>query len=196
MNNERGCNLFGGIFKTLLRGGLMSLGGLGMCLCGCAVPLVLIGWGISVEQQAVIERNNGHGTQDQPIARGEWVRYSDMSIRAAQVIADGTNHPDLLDELDPAAAGSVYTLIWFELYCRKDEGECMGSDFRAWLVDSRGREWQEPPNLLVFSRDDLDFEEAMGGNTVAGWQVFEVPRNADFDFIKISRGGVTLYARY
>ncbi|MEO0561133.1 MAG: hypothetical protein AAF125_03415 [Chloroflexota bacterium] len=183
-------------FKTVLKGGLMAFGAVGACLCACALPLLLIGIGIGQQQAEVLALNNDRGTLEAPIARGEWARYTDLSLRATEIIPDATNHPDLLDGLDPAAAGSTYRMIWFQMSCRKDEGECLGSDFRVWLVDAQGREWQEPPNLLVFSRNDLDFEEAVGGNTIGGWQMFEVPTNADIDYIKFQRGGVTLYTRY
>lgn len=188
--------MFKKIFETIFRGSLMLVGAFGCCVASCVGILIAVGVGISINQQAAIELNDGFGTLENPITSGEWVRFEDFSIRITRRIRDGANHPAVYDALDRPAAGSLYTLVWFEMFCRRDAGECSGREFGAVLIDSQGHEWQQPPNILVFTEDDLDFQEALVGNTTGGWQLFERPDNANISLVKLSHNGVHLYVRY
>lgn len=183
-----------GCIGVVVGGGILSMAVIGLCLCGCIVAAIGVGAVIQQQQDDAIADNNGFGTLENPIPPATAAHFQNFSIRPVEYVFDGATHPELNTFRERAAAGSVYTMVWFSLTCTRTDGEeCHGNDFQVWLIDEQGRTWEEAPPITVSSQRDLDLMEAIGGSAIRGWQIFEFPQGSTPQRIKLQVGGVVLY---
>lgn len=140
--------------------------------------------------KAIDELNNGRGTQDEPIARGTFMKFNHGQVRATRMIRPATTMvTDMFRVNQPPAAGADWVLVWFEVTCEKQE--CREFELDLQLVDNEGQEWSEPELFELALADKLD--EAIQGATMSGWQAFEVSQSVSLELLKVKWGGVTLY---
>lgn len=170
--------------------------GVPMAFCGglILVALViayLVNQGEEAATKDAIERNNGRGIIEQPIASGEWAKFEDGQLRSTRLIRPADEMIEDFNTFnDESPEGADYVLVWFEVKCEADR--CQPSvDLKLRLVDDAGKEWSEP--LFIVLREDLDSQEAVRNGSMAGWQVFEFPSGEDIQSIWMKWDTETLY---
>jgi hypothetical protein len=181
-----------GVLKIGL--GVGCVGPLALCI-GLIVIVVIVAALIQAGEEAAteeaVERNNGRGTLDEPIAAGNWMDFEDGDVRVTRIVRPANEEVEEMNFLnDDPTSGTEYVLVWFEMKCGEDKcNPPIDTDLH--LMDSDGTAWKEP--LFIALDDDLDHEEAIRGGTMAGWQAFEFPTREPIRTIRVKWGSETLH---
>ena len=178
-------NLFGRSVSILIA---MGCAFLCMCAMCCAATNFVAGAlqdASENSQESLIAINSGRGSQENPILRGTAAQFENFSVLPVSLSRPATQQVrDLTTIYEPPAAGTDYVLMRVRLTClRTDSTVCRGRDFNIRLVDAAGNEWGEPG--IIVPQDWLDTQEAVGGASIEGWQVFEFPQNGAIQSIRM-----------
>lgn len=165
-------------------------------LIGVIVIVVVIASLVQAGQKKATEdavsANAGRGTLDNPVEAGQWMIFDSGKVRVTKLVrpADATIK-DMNMFNDEPAAGTEYTLVWYEVACGKDKCNARW-DLDLALVDVDQKTWEEEPFIVLDS--DLDGQDAIEGGIMSGWQAFQVAKDKDIQALKVKFDLVTLYA--
>jgi len=132
------------------------------------------------------------GTIDNPYPVGTTAVFDDFDIIVVKAIRRGTRTVQGFNMFnDDPPAGTDYVLVWFKLTCKKTGSDlCRGDDFKVRLIDENGTEWSESDDLFLVIDNDLSVQEAIGGRSIEGWQVFVFPEDQTVKAIWLNDGGI------
>ena len=176
-----------GFFGSCL-GVFAGLGIFGMAIFGCLAVvcvgvIVILAASQDAQEKDAVEANAGRGEKDNPIAAGEPVVFDDAEVTAIRMVRHANEMVAGFNSFnDDPAAGTEFVLVWFDVACKAEECNRVGSGFR--LVDANGREWEEPDKLIVLD-DNLDNKDGITGSRYGGWQVFEFPPDGTIETIMV-----------
>lgn len=174
------------VFKNL---SYASCGIIVLCVAAIVVILVLLGLAENTATNEAIERNSDYGSADRPIPPLTWGKFKDGDVRITAINLNADEEirsMSLLNDPD-TATGNRYVLVWIEVTCRKQKCNEIELDFD--LIDTTNDDWDE--KVLLIRNPDL--EDAVRGATMAGWQAFEFPIDAQIKTIKVKWDLETLH---
>ena len=155
------------------------------------VIVALVQQGEEKATKDAVDRNEGRGTLEEPIATGEWMIFEEGKVRATRLVRPANSVVEEMNMFnDDPPQGTEYVLVWFEIACEKDE--CHPSiDTDLHLIDTEDEDWEEP--LFLVLEDDLDDARAIKGAQIAGWQAFEFPEQRAIQTIRVKWGSEILH---
>ena len=182
----------------------------GCCLWGCGgcVASIILGicvvwaivFGISYyfvsDQEALYKKNNGLGSEDQPISSDTVLIFADYELHLSKLIVPADRQVlQMSEENKELPDGEAYALLWAELKCTKsDDTTCSTSQPQITLIDEHNKEYNPP--LLVYLETPFAEQTVKPEERAEGWIAFVYADDwRNVHLIRVNDGFIRLHTQ-